>query len=91
MMNPEMIRKIDAILARIKDPESGLSLDRLGVVTRVRYNEMKREMYLFTDFTDHFPGCFTCRAIALAITSSLMRDLKREFEKEFPDISIEFV
>ncbi len=67
-MNPEMIRKIDAILARIKDPERGLSLDRLGVITRVRYNEMEREMYLFTDFTDHFPGCFTCRAIALAIT-----------------------
>ncbi|MBN2398346.1 MAG: hypothetical protein JXI32_08190 [Deltaproteobacteria bacterium] len=90
-MNLEMTRKIDTILARVKDPESGLSLDRLGVVTRARYNEAKREMYIFTDFTDHLPSCFTCRGIAMAIMSSLMRDLKNEFEKEFPDITIEFV
>mgnify|MGYP001364956915 CR=1 FL=1 len=90
-MNPEMVQKIDAILERIKDPESGLSLDRLGIVERVRYNEEKREMYLFTDFTDHLPSCFTCRGIALAIMSSIMRDLKKEFEREFPGIVIKYV
>ena len=90
-MNPEMTRKIDAILARIKDPESGLPLDRLGVVTRVRYNEEKQEMYLFTDFMSHLPSCNTCRGIAGAIISTLMRNLKEEFEKEFPEITIEFV
>ncbi len=90
-MDPEMTQKIDAILGRVKDPESGLSLDRLGVVTRVRYNEEKREMYLFTDFMDHLPTCNTCRGIAVAIMSSLMRDLKEEFEKELPDITTEFV
>ncbi|MBW2559075.1 MAG: hypothetical protein JRD69_09645 [Deltaproteobacteria bacterium] len=90
-MDPEMTRKIDAILARIKDPESGLSLDRLGVVTRVRYNEERQVMYLFTDFLSHLPNCATCRGIAGAIISSLMKSLKEEFEKEFPDITIEFV
>jgi len=90
-MNSEMTQRIDAILERVKDPESGLSLDRLGVVTKVRYNEEKREMYLFTDFLNHFPTCNTCRGIAAAIVSSIMRDLKEEFEKEFPDITIEFV
>lgn len=90
-MNPEMTRRIDAILARIKDPESGLSLDRLGVVTKVRYNETKQEMYIFTDFTDHLPSCFTCRGIAMMIMSSLIRNLKGEFEKEFPGIMVEFV
>ena len=90
-MDSEMTQKIDAILGRIKDPESGLSLDRLGIVTRVRYNEEKREMYLFTDFLDHLPSCATCRGIAVAIMSSLMKSLKEEFEKEFTDITIEFV
>jgi len=90
-MHPEMTRKIDAILARVKDPESGLPLDRLGLVTRVRYNEALQEVYIFTDFTDHLPSCFTCRGIAMAIMSSLVRDLRGEFEKEFPDITIEFV
>ncbi|MBW2560592.1 MAG: hypothetical protein JRE40_07030 [Deltaproteobacteria bacterium] len=90
-MNPEMTQRIDAILERVKDPESGLSLDRLGVVTKVRYNEEKREMYLFTDFLDHFPTCNTCRGIATAIMSSIIRNLKEEFEREFHDITIEFV
>jgi len=90
-MDPEMTQKIGAILGRIKDPESGLSLDRLGIVTRVRYNEEKREMYLFTDFLGHLPSCNTCRGIAVAIMSSLMRSLKEEFENEFPDITIEFI
>ncbi len=90
-MDPEMTQKIDEILGRIKDPESGLSLDRLGIVTRVRYNEEKREMYLFTDFLDHLPSCNTCRGIAVAIMSSLMRNLKEEFENEFHNITIEFV
>lgn len=90
-MDSEMKQKIDKILARVKDPESGLSLDQLGVVTRVRYNEEKREMYLFTDFLSHLPTCNTCRGIALAIMSSLMRSLKEEFEIEFPDLYIEFV
>jgi metal-sulfur cluster biosynthetic enzyme len=90
-MDPEMKKKIDAILARVTDPESGLSLDRLGIVTRVRYNEEKREMYLFTDFLNHLPRCATCRGIAMAIMSSLMKTLKEEFEMEFSDITIELV
>ncbi|MDO9516344.1 MAG: hypothetical protein Q7J01_09645 [Syntrophales bacterium] len=90
-MDPETTQRIDAILGRIKDPESGISLDRLGVVTRIRYNEEKREMYLFTDFLSHLPTCNTCRGIAVAIISSLMKRMQEEFEKEFPDITIEFV
>jgi len=90
-MDPEMTRKIDAILSRITDPESGLPLDRLGVVTRIRYNAEKKEIYLFTDFSSHLPSCATCRGIAGAIISSLMRKLKEEFEKEFPESTIEFV
>ena len=90
-MNKEMVQKIEAILGRVRDPESGVTLDRLGIVERVRYNEKKQEMYLFTDFTGHLPSCFTCRGIALAIMSSLLRELKEEFEKEFPGITIEFV
>ncbi len=90
-MDPEMTQKIDAILKRIKDPESGLSLDRLRVINRVRYNEEKQKMYIFTDFQSHITSCNTCRGIAMAIMSSIMKRLKEEFDNEFPDISIEFV
>lgn len=91
MMDPEMSQKIQSILERIKDPESDLSVERLGIVKRVRYNEKKNEMYVFTDFLRHRPGCITCSGVAMAIMATLQRNLAEEFQKEFPNISIEFV
>ena len=86
-----MIRKIDSVLDRVKDPESNLPVARLGVVKRVRYNEEKNALYIFTDFYSHLPKCVTCAAIASTIASTITRDLKAEFQTEFPDLSIEFV
>jgi metal-sulfur cluster biosynthetic enzyme len=90
-MTPEMTKKIDAALDRVKDPESNLSIAQLGVVKRLRYNEEKKALYVFTDFYSHLPRCVTCAAIARAIASTIVRDLRIELEKEFPDLSIEFV
>jgi len=90
-MTPEMTRKIDAALDRVKDPESNLSVAQLGVVKRLRYNEEKKALYVFTDFYSHLPKCVTCAAIARTIASTIVRDLRIELEKEFPDLSIEFV
>mgnify|MGYP000667708855 CR=1 FL=1 len=90
-MTPDMTEKIASILKRVKDPESGLSVEELGVIRRVRYNEEKEEMYIFADFVSHLPGCLTCVGIARAIISTILRDLKEEFQKEFPTLVIEFV
>ena len=91
VMDPGMIRKIDAILDRVKDPESGLSVARLGLVERVRYNEQKQEIYIFTDFQSHCPGCVTCAGIAMALMFTIMKNLEGKFRKEFPHLSIQFV
>ncbi len=90
-MEPQMTRKITAILSRVKDPESGLSLDRIGIIQRVRYNEEKQQMYIFTNFLAHRPGCLSCSGIALAIMGTIQRDLTEAFQKEFPELEIEFV
>jgi len=90
-IKPEMTEKIASILKTVKDPESGLSVEKLGVIRRVRYNEEKKEMYIFTDFVSHLPGCLTCAGIARAVISTILRDLKEEFQREFPDLVIEFV
>ena len=50
-MDPNMARKIQFVLDRVKDPQSDLSVDRLGLVKRVRYNEEKKEMYIFIPIT----------------------------------------
>lgn len=90
-MNPEMTRKIAAILDRVKDPESGLALDRLGIIERVRYNEEKQQMYIFTNFLGHLPNCSSCSGIAMALMATIQRNLADEFKKEFPQLDIEFV
>ncbi|MCJ7830468.1 MAG: iron-sulfur cluster assembly protein [Desulfobacterales bacterium] len=91
MMPPEMAAKIASILQQVKDPESGLAIDRLGLVERVRYNAPKGEMYIFTDFLSHRPGCPACAGIAMAVMASIQRDLAEAFRKEFPDLVIAFV
>jgi len=91
MMTPEMTAAIDSILDRVKDPESDLFLARLGLVKRVRYNEEKKEMYIFTDFLSHRPACISCEGIAMAIMSTILKNLEKEFKKEFPDLAVEFV
>ncbi len=90
-MDEEMKRKIDAVLDRVKDPESGYSVAELGVVTRLRYNDEKKELYIFTDFAAHEPGCLTCVGIASMIRNSIERWLTEEFGKEFPGVSVVFV
>ena len=86
-----MTGKIDAVLDRVKDPESGLPVSRLGIVKRVRYVEDKKILYVFTDFQSHMPDCRTCVFIARLVAEKILRELTVEFHLEFPGLDIIFV
>ncbi|MCX5835214.1 MAG: hypothetical protein NTV99_12050 [Deltaproteobacteria bacterium] len=86
-----MIKKIDTILERVKDPESDLPVAQLGLIQRVRYNEEKKKMYIFTNLNEHVPKCGTCRFIAAAVVARITKDLVAAFKAEFPDLSVEFI
>jgi metal-sulfur cluster biosynthetic enzyme len=86
-----MIEKIDRVLERVKDPESGLPVSRLGLVKRVRYSAREKKLFVFTAVYPHLPTCITCAAIAGAIVSTIIRDLTAELQHEFPDLTVEFV
>ncbi len=90
-MSSRMIEKIDRVLERVKDPESGLPVSRLGLVKRFRYSEREKRLFVFTDVYPHLPKCVTCAAIARTIVSAIVRDLQAELEREFPELSVEFV
>jgi metal-sulfur cluster biosynthetic enzyme len=90
-MKAEMTQKIDSVLDRVKDPESDLSVAELGLVKKVRYSEEQNLLYVFTDFVSRQPGCITCAGIAMAISATILKNLTAEFQKEFPDLTIEFV
>ena len=91
IMDEQMQRKIEAVLERVKDPESGYSVARLGLVERVRYNADKQELYVFTDFLSHQPSCMACVGIASIVISGIRRGLIEEFRAEFPQLAVELV
>ena len=87
-MDSNMKKKIDAVLERVKEPESGLSIAELGLVERLRYSEKHKKLIIFTNPTKSPPGC--CIIIAKLLQKATGKGLTKEFQKEFPDLSIEF-
>jgi metal-sulfur cluster biosynthetic enzyme len=90
-MSPEMKQKIENILERVKDPESDLSIAQLGLVNRILYSEKEKKLAVFTNNYSNVPNCVTCAVIGWTIMSMIIRDLTAEFQKEFSDLTIEFV
>ena len=88
-MDKEMIRKIDSLLDRVKEPESNLSVGQLGLVKKFRYNESKRALYVYTEsFSTHKACCFV---ITKLIETKVLSQMEKELKKEFPDLVIRFI
>jgi metal-sulfur cluster biosynthetic enzyme len=87
-VNAEWTEKIDAVLERVRDPESGLPVARLGIVKRVRLSEKEKKLYVFLDTYGHLPKCVTCAAIAQTVLAGIARDLNEAFGKEFPGFEV---
>jgi metal-sulfur cluster biosynthetic enzyme len=88
-MDSEMINKIDAVLDRVMEPESNLSIAQLGLVKKLRYVENKKTLYIFTRDPTAPPAC--CTIIANLLQTTISEKLIQEFQIEFPDLTIEFV
>ena len=88
-MDPDMIRKIDGVLDRVKEPESNLSVAELGIVKKFRYNESRRSLYIFADTYGSHKAC--CYLITKLLESETLSRLKKELQSEFPDLAIRFV
>ncbi|HOK06084.1 MAG TPA: hypothetical protein P5269_01715 [Syntrophales bacterium] len=86
-----MTAKIEGVLDRVKDPESGLPVGALGFVRRLRYSEKEKILYVFLDTYGHLPKCITCAAVAKLVMEGIIRDLRTELEREFPDLKVTFV
>ena len=89
--DPRVQEKIDQLLDRVKDPESGLSIADIGLVRRIRGSDEHHLIYLDVPFDNHTPGCLACAGIAMAIVASIRRELKEAFEGEFPGYTVEFI
>lgn len=90
-MTEEMKRKIDSVLERVKEPETFRSVSELGLVGKVSYSDAKKKLLVVLDIEEPRHPCFVCGVVTATIRRSLMRDLKTEFEKEFPALTVEVV
>ena len=88
IMNPEMMKKIDSVLERVKEPESGLSMLELGLVQRLRYSEKLKKLAVFTTpLNSNRKHC--CIVMQGLLIKGTLDRLTEEFQKEFPDLTIE--
>jgi len=90
-MNLGMIKKLDKVLARVKDPQSELPLNQLDLVERFRYSENQNTLYVFLNFSGLFSGCMACAGISIDAKSRIESNLKQELKNEFPNIWIKLV
>jgi len=88
-MNSEMIRKIDGVLDRVKEPVSLFSIGQLGWVRGIRYDEERKKLSVFTNSLRRPKKC--CTIMASLLVSGTMKSLTEELQKEFPGLSIEFI
>jgi metal-sulfur cluster biosynthetic enzyme len=90
-MDPEMKRKIDLVLERVKEPETRLSVLDLGLVRKVSYGESEKKLLVVVDNPEARQKCFCSGMVTAVVRRGLMRDLTAEFGREFPDLAVEVV
>ena len=85
-----MIKKIDAVLERVREPESNLTIAQLGLVKRLRYSEKHNKLTVFMNSVLNSHK-YCCTIMQGCLLYGTIKSLTGEFQKEFPDLSIEFV
>jgi metal-sulfur cluster biosynthetic enzyme len=88
-MNPTMIRRIDGVLDRVREKESQLTIAQLGLVERVRYDDTRNTLLVFTRAMHRTHGC--CTLLALVQQSDTLESLEAAFRAEFPEHWIRLV
>jgi metal-sulfur cluster biosynthetic enzyme len=90
MMTPLMKQKIEEVLDRVKEPETGLSIAQLGLVERLRYSKSKKKLSVILSALNRGQHkC--CMVIQGLLLSSILNSLTEEFKKEFPELTIEVI
>jgi metal-sulfur cluster biosynthetic enzyme len=88
MEQAEVQERIDRVLARVADPSSGLPLDQLGLVQRVRWRPAAAELVVFLHRLGRNKAC--CVGFNLLLLATVEQQLAEELAREFPGLAIRF-
>ena len=87
-MDPEIRKRVDAVLAKVKEPQSDVPIVDLGLVSNVRYSEKEKSIELTLAIGYAAGHCPACLAINGVVGAGIARRAQEEFQKEFPGFSI---
>jgi metal-sulfur cluster biosynthetic enzyme len=90
-MNPEIQKKIDAILARVKEQSSLLPVAELGLVRKVVCSDTERRIRVEMEGPGDNRACICAGLVGDMLRGGVERELQEEFEKEFAGFEVEFV
>ena len=88
-MDELMKQKLQQVLGRVKEPESGMSIAVLGLVNRIRYSEEKNTLQVVLNPTK--PGKLCCAVLSGLLLNTTKGDLAAELSKEFPDLTVTYL
>jgi len=89
-MDTSMQRRLDAVMDRVKVLEDSLPLSHTEVIRKFRYDETFGKLTVYTDFSSFVSKCPSCLLISIDTKEKVVRDLRRELEKEFPGLNLVF-
>ncbi|MDR1931862.1 MAG: hypothetical protein LBQ57_03455 [Spirochaetales bacterium] len=89
-MNPEMQKKIDDILGRVKEQSSLLPVNELGLVRKITCSDTERKIRVEMEGPGDSRACICAGLVGDMLRQGVERDLQKEFEKEFAGFRVEF-
>lgn len=82
--------KFDAILDRVKETQSELSLAELGLVKKISYIEADRTIVVYMNYALPSSACPACNIATDMMKDSIDRDLREALLEEFPGWTVNF-
>ncbi len=82
-----MKKRLQAVLDRVKEPETNLSLADLGLVERIRYLPRRKKLKVFLNPVRPAPAC--CSIMSGLILNTTLKNLAGALREEFPELAVE--
>ena len=81
--------KLDSVLERVMDRQSGSPISDIGLVERLRIQEKQKRLIVFCRRSSEMHAC--CMVFNNTMYDETIEDLKTELQKFFPGYFIKFV
>ncbi len=89
-LDPATRAKFDAVLGRVKEPVSELTLSELNLVSKIRYSAKEKALVVRLAASPPGHECPACSAMNGQVIATIERTLREELQKEFPGFTVEY-